>query len=358
MMRRTWMLVAVAAFVVVILLGTAATVVASGGAGPASPAPVAEPAPSPTATPALTLVARPAIVTAGDPATLAVRLGIPGAIVQLGRKTALDTDFHLIGPLTTDARGVATFRARPGRTTTYRVDYAGDEIQWLPAAAEAVVSVHPQVSFSAPERVYRGKRARLAVTVRPAHPGATVVIERRQDGAWAEWRNLTLGSTSRAQTTWRADAVGAWPLRVTVVADADHLGGVSRVRRVQVVRPNPYNVPLDAKGIVVVDVSQYRLRFYSYGTLLKSFPCVTGRPSLPTPIGHFSIYARGMWPGGPYGARIMSYHPPCAIHGTNEPWLLKRFPRNFSHGCTRLANANAIWLYDHAPLGTPVWNVP
>ena len=58
-----------------------------------------------------------------------------------------------------------------------------------------------------------------------------------------------------------------------------------------------------------------------------------------------------MWPGGPYGARIMSYHPPCAIHGTNEPGLLNRFPRNFSHGCTRLANASAIWLDHHAPLG-------
>ena len=87
-------------------------------------------------------------------------------------------------------------------------------------------------------------------------------------------------------------------------------------------------------------------------------PASPGGPSLPTPLGHFKVYARGMWPGGPYGARIMSYHPPCAIHGTNEPHLLSRFPRNFSHGCTRLSNANAIWLYDHAPLGTPVWNVP
>jgi lipoprotein-anchoring transpeptidase ErfK/SrfK len=54
----------------------------------------------------------------------------------------------------------------------------------------------------------------------------------------------------------------------------------------------------------------------------------------------------------------MSYHSPYAIHGTNEPHLLGRFPRNFSHGCTRLHNANAVWLYDHAPVGTPVWNVP
>jgi lipoprotein-anchoring transpeptidase ErfK/SrfK len=64
-----------------------------------------------------------------------------------------------------------------------------------------------------------------------------------------------------------------------------------------------------------------------------------------------------MWPGGPYGSRIMSYHSPYAIHGTDQPHLLKRFPRDFSHGCTRLSNSHAIWLYDHAPLGTPVWNV-
>ena len=43
--------------------------------------------------------------------------------------------------MTTDARGVATFRALPGQTTTYRVDYAGDGVQWLPASAETVVSV-------------------------------------------------------------------------------------------------------------------------------------------------------------------------------------------------------------------------
>ena len=357
-MRTTWMLIAVVAFVAIVLLGTAATVAASGDAAAASPAPTTEPAPAPTATPALTLVARPAIATAGDPASLLVRLGIPGATVQLSRRTALDSDFRFIGPLTTDARGVATLRALPSRTTTYRVDFAGDETEWLPASAEVTVSLRARVSFSAADRVYRGRRARLTMTVRPAHPGATVTVERRRDGAWAEWRTLTLGPDSRAQTTWRANGVGAWPLRVVAPADADHLDGRSRVRRVEVVKPNPYNVPLDAKGIVVVDISQYRLRFYSHGKLLKSFPCVTGRPGLPTPIGHFGIYARGMWPGGPYGARIMSYHPPCAIHGTDEPWLLTRFPRNFSHGCTRLANANAIWLYDHAPLGTPVWNVP
>ena len=205
--------------------------------------------------------------------------------------------------------------------------------------------------------MYRGDRTRLTVSVRPARPGAAVTLQLRQDGAWADWRTVKLGADSRADSTWRTDAVGAFPLRAVTAADAEHPEGVSAVQRVLVIKSNPYHVPIDAKAMIVVDISQYRMHFFSLGVEVRSFPCVTGRPSLPTPIGHFKIYARGMYPGGPYGARIMSYHPPCAIHGTNEPWLLSKFPRNFSHGCTRLYNSDAIWLYDRAPLGTPVWNV-
>jgi lipoprotein-anchoring transpeptidase ErfK/SrfK len=357
MRRRRNLVIMLVLAAAVVLLAAAATVAAAGETG-ASPAALAEPASSPTATPAIALVASPATVTAGDAATLAIRItGIPGATLQLSRKVAGTVDFRLVGQLVTNAAGAATYRALPRATTTYRVDYVGDGVQWLPASAEVTVSVRPRVKLFASARVYRGDRARLSVAVGPTHAGATVMVQRRQDGEWAEWRTLRLGAGSRAHVVWRPDSLGAWPLRVVMPADDVHLEGRSRVGKVIVVEPNPYDVPVDAKGIIVVDISQYRLHFFSYGRELRSFPCVTGRPSLPTPIGHFSIYARGMWPGGPYGARIMSYHPPCAIHGTNEPGLLNRFPRNFSHGCTRLANANAIWLYDHAPLGTPVWNV-
>jgi hypothetical protein len=335
------------------LLAPAAALAADAAAEPAAPA--AEP--SPPAAPALTVTATPAEVTAGDRVRLVVRLGIPNATVQLSRIRAGATEASPIGPLVTGPGGVVVYRVAPRVTTTFRVDYAGDGVLWAPATAEATVSVRPRISFTVADRVYRGRRARLGVIVRPLHPGAAVTVERWTDGAWAAWRTLTLGSGSRADTTWRADTEGVARLRVTMPADAEHVSGVSPVQRVQVVRPNPYDVPLEAKGIIVVDISQYTLRFYSYGRLLRTFPCVTGRPGLPTPIGHFKVYARGMWPGGPYGSRIMSYHPPCAIHGTNEPHLLSRFPRNFSHGCTRLYNAHAVWVYDHAPLGTPVWNV-
>jgi lipoprotein-anchoring transpeptidase ErfK/SrfK len=357
MRRRTILIIALLTAVAAASPGWAA--VAAANEFDAAPAAAAEPAPSPAAAPALGLGAAPATVTAGDATRLTVRLsGIPGAPLLLSRRVEGTTDFRVIGQLVTDASGLAGFRALPRATSTYRVDYAGDGVQWLPATAEVTVAVRPRVKLLAAARVYRGQRARLSVAVGPRHSGATVVVERRTEGAWAEWRTLQLGSDSRAAFTWRPDKAGAWPLRVVVPADDAHLEGRSPVCKIRVVEPNPYDVPLDAKGIIVVDISQYRLHFFSYGRELRSFPCVTGRPSLPTPLGRFKVYARGMWPGGPYGARIMSYHPPCAIHGTNEPGLLRRFPRNFSHGCTRLANANAVWLYDHAPLGTPVWNVP
>jgi hypothetical protein len=345
-----------------ITLGLVALVVVLGAAGVAAADPSASPAVQPaaaaTATPALTLAASPNAVTAGDRVSLVVHLGIPGATVRLTRQRAGDSSPVPLATLVTGSGGTATYGVRPPVATTYRVEYQGDGQQWLPATAEAAVSVSPRVTLVADAaRVYRGDRTRITVSVRPARPGGSVTLQFRQDGAWADWRTVKLDADSSARSAWLTDAVGTYPLRAVTAADAEHLAGESPVQRVLVIKPNAYHVPIDAKSMIVVDISQYRLHFFSRGVEVRSFPCVTGRPSLPTPIGHFKVYARGVWPGGPYGARIMCYHPPCAIHGTDEPWLLSKFPRNFSHGCTRLYNSDAIWLYDRAPLGTPVWNV-
>jgi len=353
-MRRTWLFVCASA---IVLAGLALVSVAGTASGSEAASSEPAPDPSPSATPTLTVSASPATLTSSAPTVLTARLGIAGATLQLSRKAAGTSDPRLIVAFVTDALGALAHRAAPRVTTTYRADFLGND-EWLPTSAEVTVTVRQRVRLFAPDRVYRGARARLNVQVVPAHLGASVSIEMWRDDAWTQWRLVTLDDHSRAVSLWSADRVGRQPFRVTMAADEEHAAGASGVRRVRVQKPNPYGVPIGAKRIVVVDLSQYQMYFFSYGRELRSFPCVLGRPSLPTPRGHFRIYAKGMNPGGPYGARIMSYHPPCAIHGTNEPGLLKRFPRNFSHGCTRLANANAIWLYDHAPIGTPVWNVP
>jgi len=349
-MRRPWSLLCALA----IVLASAVFVPAAGAAAASSEA---APEPLASATPALVLTASPATITSGGATVLAARLGIAGATVRLSRKAAGDAEFTLISTVVTDATGAISCRAAPRATTTYRADSFGDA-EWSPASSEATVTVRPRLRLFAPATVYRGEPVRLTVLVAPAHPGAAVTIEMWSGDAWTQWRDATLDVGSRAALRWTADRAGRQAFRVSMAADEEHAAGASGVRRVRVQKPNPYGVPLGAARIVVVDLSQYKMYFFSYGREVRSFPCVLGRPSLPTPRGHFRIYAKGMNPGGPYGARIMSYHPPCAIHGTNEPWLLKRFPRNFSHGCTRLSNANAIWLYEHAPIGTPVWNVP
>jgi lipoprotein-anchoring transpeptidase ErfK/SrfK len=63
--------------------------------------------------------------------------------------------------------------------------------------------------------------------------------------------------------------------------------------------------------------------------------------------------------GGALGACVMFYHQPggIAIHGTNQPYLLNDpLPRNYSHGCARMYNAQALWLFARCPLSTPVHN--
>ena len=144
-----------------------------------------------------------------------------------------------------------------------------------------------------------------------------------------------------------------------MAADVEHLAAHSLPWKATVYdRRNPYGVPTSYPHLILVDLSQYKLYYHEYGNVVRVFDCVLGRPSLPTPPGHYKIYAKDPHMGGPYGPFRMRYLGLYAIHGTNEPWLLDRFPRNYSHGCTRLANANITWLYSRVHVGTPVWNVP
>jgi lipoprotein-anchoring transpeptidase ErfK/SrfK len=88
-----------------------------------------------------------------------------------------------------------------------------------------------------------------------------------------------------------------------------------------------------------------------------------GKPSTPTPNGHFWVreklrftnapaygrYALGTaayaklsdWPGGGV----------VGIHGTDQPYLIPGAP---SHGCVRVKNADMARLYRLTPIGTPI----
>ena len=282
---------------------------------------------------------------------------MPGATLTVSRMRAGEAAFTVVRTVTADAGGTASWTPSPLWNTTYRVEYAGDAV-WDAAAAETSVAVRPRLRLSAPSWAYSGATVSSPRASCPAHPGATVELQRRVAGVWTAWQTLTLDQESRATYRWRPKAVGSFAFRLAMAADADHTDGLGTRVVVAVKDGNPYDIPVRPAHFIVVDKSQYRLYYHEHGHIVRVFNCVLGKPSTPTPLGHFRIYAKDPYMSGAYGPRRMRYLGLFAIHGTNEPWLLSRFPRGYSHGCTRLSNDNILWLYARCPVGTQVWNVP
>ena len=337
-------------------------VVTGVAAGGPSVARAAGAPPTGSTDPSLTLSATPGTVNGGDAARLAAHSAVPGATLQLSRRYVGESEFTPLRAVTTDARGDLSWAVWPRGSATYKVEFAGTA-EWAPAYAEARVEVRPRLTLttSADGTVFTGDRVTLGVHVAPVRPGAVVEVQRWDSGAgtWAVLTSLTLNGDSKARRVWRPSQAGRQKLRARVAADAEHAAVVSGVRTLEVFdASDPYGVPGKYPHLILVDLSQYKLYYYEHGRVVRVFDCVLGRPSLPTPRGHYRIYAKDSHMYGPYGPRRMRYLGAYAIHGTNEPWLLSRSPRNYSHGCTRLSNAHILWLFDRVHVGTPVWNVP
>lgn len=117
--------------------------------------------------------------------------------------------------------------------------------------------------------------------------------------------------------------------------------------------------------LVVVNRERMRMYFYSRGHQIWNAPVGVGKPSTPTPAGHFWIderftitdpssgyypYAFGTtdystlteWPGGGVVGIHGPYYDPSGI------------PGQISHGCIRLQVADDFWLAAHLKLGTPL----
>lgn len=113
-----------------------------------------------------------------------------------------------------------------------------------------------------------------------------------------------------------------------------------------------------------VDRETLKLVLYRDGRPIFSAPVGVGRPSLPTPTGHFYITEKLQTIGGPvygpYALGTSAYAPTLSewpgggvvgIHGTDEPQLIPGYP---SHGCIRLQNQNITRLYGLVEVGTPL----
>jgi lipoprotein-anchoring transpeptidase ErfK/SrfK len=324
----------------------------AGGAAAALPAEVTA-----SVTPAIVVYPAAASIT-GTVSDSSGPLG--GAEVSLLERPAGAGDYSET-PLAvvTGADGSYRFRVTPSVSTEYRVVFADDGTHDL-AQADVRLGVRPSVTFRAPTVLWLGDRVTLKGSVAPARPGAQVVIERRVDGVWQSLLSTTLDSTSRYALPWKPAGFGYYRLRARVDADDGNEPGVSASRRVTVNRPNAHRVPMKYAHYIVIVRHEYRLYYYEHGVMIRRFDVALGRPGYRTPLGYFHIYGKRKPAGGALGACAMFYRHQggIAIHGTNQPWLLRRpAPRPFSHGCARMFNRQVLWLYARVPVGTHVHNL-
>jgi len=177
---------------------------------------------------------------------------------------------------------------------------------------------------------------------------------------------------------------------VGLSVDSDRLGasidraliGASASRTVEVpthaVQPKVTTAELAAKNpaFIVVDRGAFRLRFYDHLKLRRTYEIAVGMEGLETPAGMYHIQweqvnppwyvPKKAWagalagtvvppgPADPLKARFMSFDGGAGIHGI-DPSEYSSIGHDASHGCVRMRIPDVIDLYNHSPVGTPVF---
>jgi hypothetical protein len=176
-------------------------------------------------------------VTFSRPVTLtgSVKGARAGVVVSLERRATTTPVFEPAMTTTTDAKGDYRFVASPDSNSIFRVTAATTPpVQ----SGELAVAVRPRVGLRVGDTTPRkGQRVRFRGTVRPAHDGRRVSIQRRRaDGTWARVARPRLrdaGDTfSRYARRLRIRRTGTY--RVRIAGHADHVAGFSRTRSLTV----------------------------------------------------------------------------------------------------------------------------
>jgi hypothetical protein len=118
-------------------------------------------------------------------------------------------------------------------------------------------------------------------------------------------------------------------------------------------------------GLIVVDRGRLRMYLYESGRRVWSAPVAVGKPSTPTPPGHFWIREKlpignrssGYWPYalGTSDYSTLTEWPKGGVVGIHGPYYDPAgIPGRISHGCIRLKSWEDGWLARHVGVGTPL----
>ena len=236
--------------------------------------------------------------------------------------------------------------------------------------AAALIAIAVTVGTAAPSA-----SARRSAVVRPTQELAMLLTTHKVVSLKS--RKLVSGLRARAS---RASRVAPWrPITgqrtvLPVLAHATTADGARWLRVMLPGRPNGRKGWIAQRGTVltktswrvVVRTSSRRVLVYRQGHLARSFAAVVGKPSTPTPHGHFFVEESVLMPPGSAGA-------PFALATSARSNVLQEFEGGpgqvalhgvanlggtpgtaISHGCIRLANRNIAWLAARMGPGVPI----
>lgn len=118
--------------------------------------------------------------------------------------------------------------------------------------------------------------------------------------------------------------------------------------------------------LIEVNLSTKRMDVYENSVLLRTFLISAGAPATPTVTGQYAIYSkvrsqdmRGFNADGstyftPNVEYVNYFYRDYAIHGNYWRPVSYFGAVNASHGCVGILNGDAEWVYNWAPIGTPV----
>ena len=252
----------------------------------------------------------------------------------------------------------------------------------VPGAAAATPTVAPgpaPVSAAEPAGSSASADAALPAGVRAGQPHELVRSNERTSTTWAhpvEYGAIRLRPDRGARTIARTHLLteDGFPEVYMVLATLVDAHGVGWARVRVPARPNGLIGWIPAADLgtfhvthwqVVISLGGRRLSAYVNGHLRFAVPVGVGKPSTPTPTGHFWVREsfRVSSPGSPYGpwaigtsaySRLTDWPGGgvVGIHGDfGEPQAI---PGDPSHGCVRMRDGDLARLAPEIPVGAPV----
>ncbi|MFN2465221.1 MAG: L,D-transpeptidase family protein [Candidatus Dormibacteria bacterium] len=222
--------------------------------------------------------------------------------------------------------------------------------------------------------------AEATAALKAAHPndieairrdGQAALVASRNDGTLAGW--LKLNQLDRAVAGVEAAGGGL---------GGPNLDDVAKAAATVQVRNNNFHAALAAAmpdKVIHVSMTDQHLWAYDHGKIVFDTVVTTGRPQLPTDTGPMSVLWKvtpwkmhSPWPrSSPYWYPDTMVRKVLWFTATGEGLHDASWQPNYtygpgsennqnlaSHGCIHLPGTTVDWLYDWAPVGTPVIVIP